>query len=239
MEHRNEKDRLRRYFIMPTEICVYEEFFNMIKKNNPNETIVIDAVVGAGKTIYMEMLSDVLNVPCFEEPVLNNPLLDKFYYDRKKYAFPLQIFFLNRRFEMLKKAAEEGKPTIMDRSIYGDMIFAKLLHDEGNMETDEFNLYRELLANMLDHVEAPKLMIYLRVDTDTAIQRIQKRGRDYEQIVERAYWENLNREYEAYFSAYNLSPLLIIDAAKYDIVENEEDRAEVLKLILDKLEALK
>lgn len=207
----------------------------MIKKNNPNETIVIDAVVGAGKTMYMEMLSEALNVPCFEEPVLNNPLLDKFYYDRKKYAFPLQIFFLNRRFEMLKKAAAEERSTIMDRSIYGDMIFAKLLHDEGNMGEDEFQLYRELLANMLDHVAAPKLMIYLKIDTDTAIARIQKRGRDYEQIVERAYWENLNKEYDAYFSAYNLSPLLIIDAAAYDIVENEADRRVVLQMILDKL----
>lgn len=207
----------------------------MIKKNNPNETIVIDAVVGAGKTMYMEMLSEALKVPCFEEPVLNNPLLDKFYYDRKKYAFPLQIFFLNRRFEMLKKAAAEERPTIMDRSIYGDMIFAKLLHDEGNMGEDEFQLYRELLANMLDHVAAPKLMIYLKIDTDTAIARIKKRGRDYEQIVERAYWENLNKEYDAYFSAYNLSPLLIIDAAAYDIVENESDRQVVLQMILDKL----
>lgn len=207
----------------------------MIKKNNPNETIVIDAVVGAGKTMYMEMLSEALKVPCFEEPVLNNPLLDKFYYDRKKYAFPLQIFFLNRRFEMLKKAAAEERPTIMDRSIYGDMIFAKLLHDEGNMGEDEFQLYRELLANMLDHVAAPKLMIYLKIDTDTAIARIQKRGRDYEQIVERAYWENLNKEYDAYFAAYNLSPLLIIDAAAYDIVENETDRQVVLQMILDKL----
>lgn len=223
---------------MHSNSCIYKEFFDMIKKNHPNETIVIDAVVGAGKTIYMEALSKKLGVSCFEEPVVDNPLLDKFYYDRKKYAFPLQIFFLNRRFEMLKKAADEGKPTIMDRSIYGDMIFAKLLHDEGNMGEDEFSLYRDLLANMLDHVEAPKLMIYLKVDVDTAISRIQKRGRDYEQIVERDYWENLNKEYEAYFSAYNLSPLLIIDAAKYDIVENEADRETVIQMILDKLKAI-
>lgn len=210
---------------------MYKEFFNMIKKNKPNETIVIDAVVGAGKTSYMEMLSEEMKIPCFQEPVQENPLLDKFYYDRKRYAFPLQIYFLNRRFEMLKKASKAGEPRLMDRSIYGDMIFAKLLYEEGNMEQDEFILYRDLLTNMLDHVEAPKLMIYLKIDTDSAIERIKKRGRDYEQIVERDYWENLNKEYEDYFSNYNLSPLLVIEAAKYDIVGNLKDREEVLQII--------
>lgn len=207
----------------------------MIKKNKPNETIVIDAVVGAGKTVYMEMLSKELNIPCFQEPVQDNPILDKFYHDRKRYSFPLQIYFLNRRFEMLKQAAKIGKPTLMDRSIYGDVIFAKLLHEEGNMDRDEFILYRDLLTNMLDHVEAPKLMIYLKIDTDSAIERIKKRGRDYEQIVERQYWENLNKEYESYFSEYNLSPLLVIDAAKYDIVGNPQDKEEILSIIKEKI----
>ena len=203
----------------------------MIKKNKPNETIVIDAVVGAGKTSYMEMLSEEMKIPYFQEPVQDNPLLDKFYYDRKRYAFPLQIYFLNRRFEMLKQASEAGEPRLMDRSIYGDMIFAKMLYEEGDMEKDEFILYRDLLTNMLDHVQAPKLMIYLKIDTDSAIERIKKRGRDYEQIVERDYWENLNKEYEDYFSNYNLSPLLVIEAAKYDIVGNLKDREKVLQII--------
>jgi deoxyadenosine/deoxycytidine kinase len=88
---------------------------------------------------------------------------------------------------------------------------------------------------MLEHVEAPKLMIYLQIDTDSAIERIKKRGRDYEQIVEREYWERLNNEYESYFKDYNLSPVLIIDAAKYDIVENSKDKEEVLNIIHQKL----
>lgn len=221
---------------------MYKEFFNMIKKNSPNQAIVIDAVVGAGKTVYMEMLSKEMKIPCFQEPVQDNPILDRFYHDRKRYSFPLQIFFLNRRFRMLKEAAELGKPTLMDRSIYGDMIFAKRLYEEGNMDKDEYMLYCDLLINMLEHVEAPKLMIYLKIDTDSAIGRIQKRGRDYEQIVERAYWETLNREYESYFAEYNLSPLLVIEAAKYDIVENPKDKEEVLKIInqkLNEIESLK
>ncbi|NCC78893.1 MAG: deoxynucleoside kinase [Clostridia bacterium] len=197
--------------------------------------IVVDGVVGSGKTTLMNILKEELGVSGFEEPVTDNPILGKFYHDRKRYAFPLQIFFLNRRFRMLKEAQAKKVSSVMDRSIYGDVIFAKLLHDGGDMEKDEFDLYQDLLTNMLDHIEAPKLMIYLRADVDTAIDRIEKRGRDYEQIVERDYWERLNREYEAYFSAYNLSKLLIIEAKDYDIRDSEEDRKKVVQLVREAL----
>ena len=214
---------------------MYKEFFRMVKKNAPNEMIVVDGVVGSGKTTLMNILKEELGVSGFEEPVTDNPILGKFYHDRKRYAFPLQIFFLNRRFRMLKEAQAKKVSSVMDRSIYGDVIFAKLLHDGGDMEKDEFDLYQDLLTNMLDHIEAPKLMIYLRADVDTAIDRIEKRGRDYEQIVERDYWERLNREYEAYFSAYNLSRLLIIEAKDYDIRDSEEDRKKVVQLVREAL----
>ena len=75
---------------------MYKEFFEMIKKNKPNETIVIDAVVGAGKTAYVDILSEELGLPCFHEPVQDNPILDKFYHDRKRYSFPLQISCLHK-----------------------------------------------------------------------------------------------------------------------------------------------
>ena len=214
---------------------MYKEFFDMVKKNAPNEMIVVDGVVGSGKTTLMNILKEELGVSGFEEPVTDNPILGKFYHDRKRYAFPLQIFFLNRRFRMLKEAQAKKVSSVMDRSIYGDVIFAKLLHDGGDMEKDEFDLYQDLLTNMLDHIEAPRLMIYLRADVDTAIDRIEKRGRDYEQIVERDYWERLNREYEAYFSAYNLSRLLIIEAKDYDIRDSEEDRKKVVQLVKEAL----
>lgn len=203
----------------------------MIKKNNPNELIIVDGVVGSGKTTFMNLLKEELSLPGFEEPVTDNPLLEKFYHDRKRYSFPLQVFFLNRRFRMLKDAGENLTASVMDRSIYGDVIFAKLLHEGGDMEKDEFDLYQELLVNMLDHIESPKLMIYLKCDVDTAIRRIEKRGRDYEQIVERDYWERLNKEYEDYFKEYNLSKLLVIDVKNYDLLENEKDRKEVMDLV--------
>jgi len=217
---------------------MYKEFFAMIKRNRQNNTIIIDGVVGVGKSALLEIVAEEFGLDRFLEPVEDNPILDKFYHNRPRYAFPLQIFFLNRRFKMLKAAASHTEPTVMDRSIYGDIIFAKLLNQGGDMENDEFELYMDLLVNMLDHIEPPKLMIYLKADTDTAIERIKKRGRDYEQIVEREYWEALNREYSEYFSEYNLSPLLTIETKGLDFIGNPEDRDYVVGLIRAKLQEI-
>ena len=207
-------------------------------ESNNTGIIVIDAIVGAGKTTYMNILSEALGLRCFEEPVEENPILDRFYKNRKRYGFASQVFFLNKRIKMLKEANNLNQLVLMDRSIYGDAIFAKLLNLEGNMEIEEYNLYLELFNNMMDNVKSPKLLIYLKIDTDSAINRIKLRGRDFEQTVEKSYWENLNKEYENYFSNYNLSPMLIIDAAKYDIVENLDHRKEIISLIKNKLKEL-
>jgi len=199
--------------------------------------VIVDGPVGVGKTSLMDILIEEMGLKPFVEPVADNPLLSKFYHNRKRYSFPLQIFFLNRRFAMLKEAADYDN-AVMDRSIYGDVIFARLLNQGGDMENEEYSLYKELLANMLEHVKPPKLMIYLETSVDSVIKKIVKRGRDYEQIVEREYWENLNREYQDYFSHYNISPLLKINVDDLDFVNSEGDRKHVIKLIKDKLEEI-
>lgn len=216
----------------------YLKFFELISGSRKEEeimnAIIIDGPVGVGKTSLMDILTSEFGYKPFIEPVTDNPLLDKFYHDRKRYSFPLQIFFLNRRFAMLKDAAEiDG--AIMDRSIYGDVIFAKMLCEGGDMEKEEYALYKELLANMLEHVEPPKLMIYLETSVDSVIEKIKKRGRDYEQIVEREYWENLNREYIDYFNYYNISPILRINTDNLDYVNNKEDREYIIRIIREKL----
>ena len=153
-----------------------------------------------------------------------------FYYDRKRYSFPLQVFFLNKRFEHIKKA-KEVKNAVMDRSIYGDAIFARMLNISDEMSDEEFQIYEELLINMLEHVQAPKLMVYLEIGVDEAMRRIHKRGRDYELIVERNYWEELNAEYHIYFKDYDLSHLLVINVDDLDFENNMDDR----KIVMDKI----
>jgi deoxyadenosine/deoxycytidine kinase len=207
------------------------------KSMKQNNSIIIDAVVGAGKSALMQLLEEAKGLKAYPEPVIDNPLLDAFYHDRQRYSFPLQIFFLNKRFKHIKEAANFGN-TIMDRSIYGDAIFSKMLHDNNEMSTVEFNLYCELLQNILEHVQKPKLMIYLEISTDEAIKRINKRGRAYELIVERDYWEHLNNEYRSYFSEYAISPLLTINVDGLDFVGNDKDKAYVLSLIDNKLKEI-
>ena len=217
----------------------YKDFFDrlQIQEETMKGIICVDGVVGVGKSTLGKILSDRYNLFFFEEPVVNNPILDKFYYDKKRYSFPLQVFFLNKRFKMMKEAAELTN-CIMDRSIYGDVIFSRMRMEDGDMTIEEFNVYEELLFNMLEHIKKPKLMIYLESSVNHAISQIEKRGRDYELIVPHSYWESLNAHYRNYFDNYNLSDILKINVDGLDFFNNENDRNYILNLIDDKINSL-
>ncbi|MDX8046836.1 deoxynucleoside kinase [Gracilibacillus sp. S3-1-1] len=217
----------------------YEECLQKLKKTEGDgwRMITIDGVVGVGKTTLMDIMVNELGYTPFEEPVVNNPILDKFYYDRERYSFPLQVFFLNERFKHIKNASELDR-AILDRSIYGDVIFAKMLKDNSEMSEEEFHIYLDLFENMIEHCQPPALMIYLEISTEEAIKRINKRGRSYEMDTENAYWERLNKEYRAYFDAYQASPVLKINVDNLDFENNPEDREYVISLIKKELQTL-
>lgn len=215
----------------------YKDLLKCVSREEVYDMIVIEGVVGVGKSSLMNIISEY-GYTAFEEPVVDNPVLDKFYYDRSRYSFPLQVFFLNKRFEHIKKAVDVRR-AVMDRSIYGDAIFARMLNLADEMSDEEFAIYAELLQNMLEHVHVPKLMVYLEVSVDEAMRRIGKRGRDYELVVERDYWEKLNTQYTEYFNAYDLSPILKINVDNLDFENNEADKAYVMNLIQEKLEEIK
>lgn len=198
--------------------------------------IVVEGVVGVGKTSLMEILVSEGYTP-FREPVIDNPVLDKFYHNRKRYAFTLQIFFLNKRFEQLKEA-EKLNNVVMDRSIYGDAIFAKLLNKNKELSDMEYDIFDELFNSMLKYIKKPKLLIYLEASTEEAMRRINIRGRDYEKEVEKDYWMKLNDEYNNFFNNYAMSPVLKINVENLDFKNNNKDKEYVLSLINDKLKEL-
>ncbi|SHN27517.1 deoxynucleoside kinase [Gracilibacillus kekensis] len=217
----------------------YSDCLNGLKKTRGAgwKMITIDGVVGVGKTTLMDIVVKELGYTPFEEPVVNNPILDKFYYDRERYSFPLQVFFLNERFKHIKNASKIHQ-AVLDRSIYGDVIFAKMLKDNGEMSEEEFDIYLSLFKNMIEHCQPPALMIYLEISTEEAIRRITKRGRSYEMDTENAYWERLNKEYSEYFKAYNASPVLKINVDRLDFENNSSDRERVISLIKKEIETL-
>lgn len=212
----------------------YTDILNKINRKECWPVVVVDGVVGVGKTTLMNILCEEFGYKAFLEPVVDNPILDKFYYDRLRYSFSLQIFFLNNRFRMIKEAASIDN-AILDRSIYGDLIFAKMLMENNEMSPEEYDLYIDLFQNMIEHCHPPKLMVYLETSVDCAINKIDKRGRDYEKIVEKAYWERLNNHYSDYFDNYDISPLLRINVDNLDFENRSEDREYVINLVKNKL----
>lgn len=214
----------------------YKNFFKTAKIRGEimKGTICIDGIVGVGKSSLAKLISERYNIKLYEEPVLDNPILDKFYYNKKRWSFPLQIFFLNKRFKMIKEADKLGA-CVMDRSIYGDVIFSKMLENDKDMTNEEFNLYEELLYNMLENVKKPELMIYLESSVESAVKKIKKRAREYEQVVPIDYWISLDKNYREYFKNYNFSDVLKINVDNIDFVNNMEDREYIFDIIDKKL----
>ncbi len=198
--------------------------------------VIVDGIVGVGKTTLVHILSEVMNlIPFYEisdekvEHILRN-----FYSSGERWSFVLQTYFLNKRFEQMKRSESDGR-YVMDRSIYGDFLFAKVQHEMGMMSDLEWEVYQDMYSNLVEHVVPPRLMVYLRCSVDTAIRRLRKRGRDYEQGVDRSYWERIRELYEDMFRRYSESMLLIVDSDKIDFVERQEDRKSILSVIEDLL----
>lgn len=201
--------------------------------------IVIEGQIGVGKTTMGELLKKELDLELYKE--LTNPytheLLNRFYRDKKRWAFTLQVHFLNERFRKIKQIFQEGGG-ILDRSIFGDRIFAEVLHEDGDMQDFEFHTYNTLLDNMLEHAQSPRLLIYLDCSVDTAMERIKKRNRGIESTIPREYLERLNEHYLKWYDEYDISPKVRFDTEKYPL-HSEEGRKEAMRIIGEVLEPVK
>lgn len=206
--------------------------------------IVLAGTIGAGKSSLTEMIANHLGSEAFYESVDNNEVLPLFYADPNKYAFLLQIYFLNKRFDSIKQALK-NEDNILDRSIYEDSLLFHLNADLGRATETEVRVYDELLANMLEelpyaaHKKHPDLLVHIKVSFETMLARIEKRGRPYEQLDYDPslydYYKELNSRYDAWFEAYNESPKIQINGDLLNFVEDKQAAVEVLRLIDEKL----
>lgn len=209
--------------------------------------IVVGGMIGLGKSSVAKVLGEYFNSEVFYESVDDNPLLPLFYSEseeeiqKKRYPFLLQLYFLNTRFKSIKEALYHQN-NILDRSIYEDWYFAKRNMELGRISDLEMSIYEELLNNMMEELEtlpkkAPDLMVYLKGSFETVINRIKLRGRDFEiddSLLE--YYRFLWEDYDNWVNNhYNASDVLIIDMDKMDIVNNEEDRKELIRLVEEKV----
>lgn len=205
--------------------------------------ITISGKIASGKSELAKILGDLLETPVYLEPVSqkDNPILPLYYNDRKKYGFLLQIFFLNRRFEQIKKAYK-SKNAVLDSIIYTDSIFLDRIFKDGLITKEEHDVYHSLVDNMMEEIKGlpykktPDLMIGFDISFENELKRISIRDRSFEQDDSLYdYFKNLSKDYDEWFSDYDLSPKLTIDGNKYDFVNDVDDKKYILRLILDKL----
>ena len=204
--------------------------------------IITAGMIGVGKTTLTAKLADHLHTKAFFEPVGENPVLPLYYKDPKQYGFLLQIYFLNKRFSMIKQALSDDN-NVLDRSIYEDALFTKENNAEGNISDTELDVYLKLLDNMMSDLnklpkKAPDLMVYSETSFETILYRIKKRGRDYEQIDNnpelKDYYYKMWSAYQDWYQEYNASPKMKIDLDKYDL-EDPQNVATVLGMIDERL----
>lgn len=195
--------------------------------------LAVSGNIGSGKTTLTEKLAKHYGWSAEFEAVDDNPYLPDFYEDMKRWSFHLQVYFLNSRFNQIKKIQESTISTIQDRTIYEDAyIFAANLYKSNLLSERDYANYKNLFDSMIAHVKAPDLLIYLKADIPKLVGQIEKRGRSYETAMRIDYLKNLNSHYEEWIAGYKEGKLLIIDVNELDFVE----RASDFSFIVEKIE---
>lgn len=193
------------------------------------EYIVIEGVIGAGKTTLARLVAEQFGAKVVLEEFEQNPFLERFYEDRERWAFQTQLAFLASRFRQQKDLLARDlfhRVVVSDYAFDKDRIFA-----HHNLEGDELQLYETLFSLMEPNTPTPDLVVYLQSTPERLMQNIEKRGRSYEEDMDPEYIEALHEAYNYYFFRYTKSPLLIVNASGIDFVENQSELAELFRHI--------
>ena len=194
--------------------------------------LAVSGNIGSGKTTLTEKLAKHYGWSAEFEAVDDNPYLPDFYEDMKRWSFHLQVYFLNSRFNQIKKIQEGTISTIQDRTIYEDAyIFAANLYKSNLLSERDYANYKNLFDSMIAHVKAPDLLIYLKADIPKLVGQIEKRGRTYETAMRIDYLKNLNSHYEEWIAGYKEGKLLVIDVNNLDFVERASDFSFIVEKI--------
>ncbi len=192
--------------------------------------IAIEGNIGAGKTTLAEKIATDFNAKLVLERFADNPFLPKFYEDKTRYAFPLEMSFLADRYQQVHDDLGQldlfKDFVVADYDIYKSLIFAKV-----TLQQEEYKLYRRLFELMYKDIKRPELYVFLFQSTDKLIENIKKRGRDYEQKIEPEYLESLQRGYLDFIKSQAEGNVRIIDITEMDFVKSRKDYLEILRQI--------
>ncbi len=197
----------------------------MSKKNY----VAIEGVIGAGKTTLATLLSKAWGAHLKLEVVEENPFLAKFYSDMRGYAFQTQLFFLLSRHKQqleLKQFDLFMERVVSDYLFAKDRIFANLTLDD-----NELALYTRLADMVERDIPRPDVVVYLQASTEVLMERIHKRGREFERDMSKDYIGALNEAYNYFFFHYDDTPLIVVNTNDIDFVENTSDFEELSKEI--------
>lgn len=198
--------------------------------------VAVAGNIGVGKSTLVEMLSNRLNWKPFYEPVGENPYLEDFYRDMRAWSFHSQVFFLTRRLRSHRDLIMHPTSVIQDRSVYEDAeVFAKNLFLQNSMRERDYLSYRELYLVLSEFLPPPDLVIYLRASTSTLLERIERRGRSYEQQIQPDYLEKLNTLYREWIDTFTLCPILTVPADDLDYVSHTSHLDLIVMKIREKL----
>jgi len=185
-----------------------------------NIFIGISGIIGAGKTTLCTALSNVLGLPAYYEPIIDNDYLSDFYKDQKRYSFQFQIYLLNQRFRQQQQIIWQGKGGVQDRTIYEDSVFAKVLKKQGLMDERDYKTYCSLFANMSNFMKKPNLIIHLDVKPEESMERIRKRSRDCETGIPLSYLSELYDAYEEFIvDISKVIPVIKVNWSKFRTAE--------------------
>ena len=197
--------------------------------NSEVKYIAIEGVIGSGKTALAKKMKARLDSKLILEQFETNPFLEKFYTDRRRYAFQTQMFFLINRF---KQQEELNQEDLFTQYIVGDYIFEKdRIFAYLNLSGEELKLYESIFPLLQRNLRKPDLVVFLQSSIDRLMYNIKKRSRKIERNLTRSYIEELSDAYTHFFFRYNSSPLLIVNSTEIDFVNNDEDFDELFRQI--------
>jgi deoxyguanosine kinase len=191
--------------------------------------IVVEGPIGVGKTSLARRLCESLAAQAVLEQSAQNPFLERFYRNPRAAALSTQLHFLLQRAQQLAalNQADLFAPVrVADYLLEKDRLFARVTLDD-----DEYALYEQLHAKLEIRAPKPDLVVYLQAPVDVLLERIGRRGVDYEQYIDRQYLERLNEAYARFFHEFASAPLLIVNAASIDPIANQRDYDELLAAI--------